>query len=105
MCHEANRAVQIEQADPGIPVSVGWDELDEETRESAIDGVRAAQRGASPQQSHDNWLSFKIDRGWTWGPVKDDAKKTHPLLVHYDHLPESQKLKDYLFTAIVKALS
>lgn len=105
VCHEANRAVQIEQADPTIPVSAEWALLDDETRESAINGVLAAQHGMTPEQSHHNWVSFKVDHGWTFGPVKDEDKKTHPLLVHYEALPASQKLKDDLFLAIVKALS
>lgn len=41
VCHEANRAMQINQADPTIPVSPSWDELDAETRASATDGVVA----------------------------------------------------------------
>lgn len=105
VCHEANRAVQIEQADPTIPVSVCWDELDEETRASAVEGVVNARNGASPEESHENWVEFKQLYGWSYGPVKDEGKKTHPLLVHYSALPESQKVKDELFTSIVRALS
>jgi len=103
--HEANRAVQIEQADPTIPVSKPWDDLDAETRESAIDGVRGVLDGNTPEQSHENWCRFKVDHGWTLGPVRDDAKKEHPLLVPYAELPEAQKLKDRLFVAIVNALA
>lgn len=105
VCHEANRAVQIEQNDPTIPVSPLWEDLDPETRESAIDGVQNVMAGASPRQSHENWCRFKREHGWVHGPVKDEAKKEHPLLVDYDDLPEEQKLKDALFIAIVVALS
>lgn len=103
--HEANRALQIEQADPTIPVSVGWDELDEETRRSAIEGVQGVLNGNTPEESHEGWCAFKLDHGWTLGPVKDETKKEHPLLVPYDELPESQRIKDELFVAIVKALT
>lgn len=105
VCHEANRALQIEQADPTIPVSPLWDDLDSETRESAVVGVQGVLKGNTPEQSHETWTEFKVAHGWTLGPVKDEAKKEHPLLVPYADLPESQKIKDTLFVAIVKALS
>lgn len=105
VCHDANRALQIEQADPTIPISGTWEHLDAETRQSAIDGVEFALKGATPEESHENWCRFKREHGWTIGPVKDEAKKEHPLLVPYEQLPESQKIKDSLFTSIVRALS
>lgn len=102
--HEANRALQIEQADPTIPVSPPWDELDDETWDSAIDGVVSVIDGASPEESHANWVRFKREHGWKFGPVKDEAKKEHPLLVDYYDLPHRQKIKDHLFVSIVKVL-
>ena len=33
----------------------------------------------------------RMDDGWTYGPVRDDAKKQHPCLVPYADLPESEK--------------
>jgi hypothetical protein len=103
--HEANRALQIEQADPTISVSPSWDDLNAETRASAVDGVRVVQGGASPRESHENWTRFKLEHGWTLGPVKDETKKEHPLLVSYDELPAAQQDKDALFGAVVRALT
>lgn len=103
--HEANRALQIEQADPTIPVSPSWDDLDAETRASAVDGIEGVLAGNTPEQSHEQWMRFKVDHGWVLGPVKDEAKREHPLLVPYGELPDSQKVKDGLFVAIVRALS
>jgi len=103
--HEANRAVQIEQADPTIPVSAPWDETDPETQQSAVEGVIGVQNGNTPEESHEGWMKFKIDNGWTLGPVKDEAKKEHPLLVPYAELPSSQRVKDSLFVNIVRALT
>lgn len=105
VCHEANRAVQIEQADPSIPVSPSWEDLDEETRQSAVDGVQGVLDGNTPEQSHQQWVNFKESYGWRLGTVKDEKLKVHPLLVPYAELPEEQKVKDALFVAIVKALA
>lgn len=105
--HEANRALQIEQADPTIPVSRSWDDLDEETRQSAIEGIDKIRSGevTSPEESHDSWVEFKVRNGWTLGPRKDEHLKQHPLLIPYGELPEGQRVKDALYFAIVGALS
>ena len=103
--HEANRALQIEQADPTIPVSPSWDDVDPETRKSAEVGVLGVINGNTPEESHEGWMRFKLDNGWTLGPVKDEATKQHPLLVPYDELPASQRIKDALFVNIVRALT
>lgn len=104
VCHEANRALQIEQGDPSIPVSPSWEDLDPETRESAISGVQGIIAGNTPEESHQGWLDFKIEHGWTLGPVKDEELKQHPLLVPYDELPSHQQVKDHLFSAICNVL-
>ena len=43
---------------------------------------------------HDVWSAGRIADGWTWGPVRDDAKKEHPCLVPYEELQESEKEYD-----------
>jgi hypothetical protein len=105
VCHEANRALQAVQADPGNPVSLPWDEIGHEMRVSATTGVVTAMSGATPEQLHQSWCDFKIANGWFYGPVKDEVMKTHPCLVPYEDLPPGQQIKDHLFSAIVKALS
>jgi hypothetical protein len=98
VCHEANRVLQ---KDLGEDVSPPWDEASDEMRYSIINGVENALCGASPQGSHENWLRFKAEHGWVYGPVKDEMKKTHPCMLAYRDLPETQKFKDKLFTGIV----
>ena len=44
--------------------------------------------------THDHWSIERLKQGWTYGPRRDDAAKTHPCLVPYDELPESEKLFD-----------
>jgi hypothetical protein len=104
ICHEANRALQIEQNDPTIPVSPLWESLDEETRQSAVSDAQGIIDGNTPEQSHEGWVSFKLERGWTLGPVKDEETRQHPLLVPYAELPAAQQAKDHLFSNVVKAL-
>lgn len=79
--------------------------MDPETRKSAEVGVLGVINGNTPEQSHDEWTRFKVSHGWTLGPVKDEATKQHPLLVPYDELPASQRVKDSLFVNIVRALT
>lgn len=43
---------------------------------------------------HDIWALGRIKDGWTYGPERNDALKTHPCLVDYDELPESEKEYD-----------
>lgn len=39
---------------------------------------------------HEVWSRNRINDGWTYGPVRDDATKEHPCLVPYEELPESE---------------
>lgn len=43
---------------------------------------------------HEVWSLERIKEGWTYGPVRDDIKKTTPCLVPYEELPESEKEYD-----------
>lgn len=49
---------------------------------------------ALAENVHDVWARSRIDSGWTYGPERDDAKKTNPCLVPYTELPESEKTYD-----------
>jgi ryanodine receptor 2 len=46
------------------------------------------------ERIHDAWAARRLEEGWTRGPRRDDARKTHPGLVPYDELPESEKEYD-----------
>ncbi|MCA9468175.1 MAG: hypothetical protein KC643_22420 [Nitrospira sp.] len=43
------------------------------------------------ENSHDHWAKLRMEQGWTWGEERNDSKKTHPDLVPYQDLPESEK--------------
>lgn len=51
---------------------------------------------AVAENAHDIWARARMDEGWTYGPVRDDARKLHPDLVPYAQLPESEKEYDRL---------
>ena len=40
---------------------------------------------------HDVWSAGRIAEGWTYGEKKDAERKTTPLLIPYDQLPENEK--------------
>ena len=43
---------------------------------------------------HEVWSAGRMADGWMYGEVRDDAHKTHPCLVPYEELPESEKEYD-----------
>lgn len=46
------------------------------------------------ENAHEVWARDRIAAGWSFGPVRDDVKKTHPCLVPYKELPENEKHYD-----------
>lgn len=103
VCHEANRAIQEITGDP--QPSPIWDEAPDWQRDSAIEGVVKAVDGATPEMLHASWSESKIKDGWVYGRTKNPVAKTHPCLVHYEQLPLEQKVKDYVFNAIVLTMT
>ena len=43
---------------------------------------------------HEVWAKTRISQGWTFGQVRDDAKKHHPCLIPYEELSEEEKTYD-----------
>lgn len=43
---------------------------------------------------HEVWAETRIHQGWTYGKQRNDEKKTHPCLVPYEELPDSEKEYD-----------
>jgi len=107
ICHEANRAYCETIGDNSQP---SWADAPQWQKDSAIKGVEFhisnldAGQEPSPSASHESWLEEKRAAGWTYGPTKDPEKKTHPCFMPYDGLPIEQRLKDYIFAAIVKSV-
>jgi len=102
--HQINRAYCQALGDNS---QLPWEDAPEWQKKSAIAGVsfHIDHPTASPSASHDSWLRLKVADGWKYGPVKDAEKKEHPCCVEYHELPQEQKAKDYIFRAVVQALS
>jgi ryanodine receptor 2 len=43
------------------------------------------------ENTHEVWAKRRLADGWTYGPRRDDGAKSHPCLVPYAELPESEK--------------
>lgn len=104
VCHQANKALCEAFGDMSQPE---WSAAPEWQRDSAIKGVNfcIANPNAPASANHDAWSRDKVTDGWTYGPVKDPAAKKHPCLVPFNQLPGDQKAKDFVFKAIVAAMT
>lgn len=103
VCHEVNRAYCQSIGDDS---QVFWEDAPKWQQDSAMNGVRFAFENdfPSPAEMHDNWSKEKIADGWVYGEKKDPEAKTHHCLVPYDELPEAQRIKDIIFSSVVKAM-
>ena len=54
------------------------------------------------ENNHDHWARQRIDAGWSYGAQRDDVLKTHPDLLPYVELPDSEK--EYDRTSVVETL-
>ncbi|CAE6949672.1 RyR domain protein [Ectopseudomonas oleovorans] len=103
VAHAINAAYCLSIGDDSVPA---WEEAGEQHHASLVAGVEMhlANPNATPEQSHESWLTQKVADGWVYGEEKDAEKKIHPCCRPYDELPPEQKSKDYLFRAVVHAL-
>lgn len=44
---------------------------------------------------HEVWSAGRMSEGWTYGPVRDDAKRETPCLVPYEELSDEEKAYDW----------
>ena len=43
---------------------------------------------------HDSWALGRLADGWSWGPERNDEKRTNPTMVLYSDLPEGEREYD-----------
>jgi len=46
------------------------------------------------RNTHDVWAANRLREGWSFGPKRDDDRKTHPCLVPYEERPDAEKQYD-----------
>lgn len=82
---------------------LSWVEMTEEARNSLRSGViyRLANQTISLEDQHKAWLREKSRTGWVFGPNKNDELRTHPSMVAYEHLPQSERSKNEIFVSLV----
>lgn len=49
---------------------------------------------ALAKNAHDHWAQRRFSEGWVFGEQRSDTEKTHPGLIAYDKLSESEKEYD-----------
>jgi RyR domain len=47
------------------------------------------------EREHERWLKQKLDAGWRWGRIRDDAGKEHPDIAPWRALDEPQRKRRY----------
>ncbi len=62
-----------------------------DTSDVVLDEGLIELREKIAENIHEVWSKGRMDEGWTYGEVKDQEKKTTPLLVPYSELSESEK--------------
>lgn len=96
--YEAAR-IEAEISDRQI-VPEPWSKREEDFKRQFI-AVVARQCGddkfPSAESAHDNWWREYERMGWTYGPVRDREKRTHPDMVPFGELTKSERDKDEIF--------
>jgi hypothetical protein len=65
-----------------------------DTSKIVLDGDLVALTERLAENAHDIWAAQRMAEGWRYGPERDDTAKTHPDLVPYADLPDSEKQYD-----------
>ena len=102
--HEAVRAWQVANGqDPAPP----WSRAPAWMKTATLEAVHWNTSGtpSTPASRHRQWVEEKKQAGWKFGRRKDARRKTHPLMVAYNQLPEVERRKDALVSAVIESLT
>lgn len=98
--YEACRQEAISSSRPIIPEPFEMrDGSFREQFQKTIERLTAKDYEATPEREHDSWTRAYEKMGWKYGVIRDPKAKTHPDMVPFDELPESERQKDAIFMA------
>ena len=99
--YEAARLAAVAANAPIIPES--WDQRENDFRAQFLNVIAkqcGPNRCRSAEQLHENWVEAYRKNGWTYGPVRNVEKRTHPDMVPYEELGQLERDKDAVFVAL-----
>ena len=87
---------------------VDWKDTTDELRQNCIDSVKFVidntDKSNLEKLLHENWCKIKKQQGWKYGKKRNVEKKTHPFIVSYEKLPQTQILEYRMFISMVKSM-
>lgn len=91
----------------GDPSAKGWSALDDAAKDKAQAWVSYLHehQDFTPEDLHNAWATQKMEAGWTPGAELDEEKKTSPLLVPFEQLPQHERDKLWVAKGIVTAMA
>ena len=99
-------AARLENVAAGRPINPEpWEKRDASFRSNMIRAVSrqcGKRRLTSPKKLHEAWVRAYKHLGWTYGPVRDANRKTHPDMVPFHKLGQLEKEKDWVFYMLCK---
>lgn len=94
-------AAHIEAEISGRPiVPEHWEERDESFKIQFIKTIAkqcSDDKFKSAEAAHDSWWRAYKRMGWKYGTERNIDKKTHPDMIPFNDLPESERDKDEIF--------
>jgi hypothetical protein len=62
-----------------------------DTSEVEIGGELLSLAEALARNTHEIWAQMRVREGWSYGPTRDDLRKSHPCLVRYEEMSEADR--------------
>jgi hypothetical protein len=103
LTHVVNNSLKQANGEDLMPE---WDFLGDEDQNANMASVVAILNGdvTTADQEHNRWAAQKRADGWTYGMVRNNAEKIHPMLVPFEELDPIQQAKDLVRFAIVREM-
>lgn len=119
------QGLTFEQIREKYPMMKPWEDLAPQERASSIDSATEAVKllektwgidrvmssdggvtremvvDAIAENAHEVWARQRMESGWTYGEVRDNDLKKHPMLKPYSEIPDSEKEYDRKYGELV----